>query len=134
MTAAVVDDPWPAVWRKLVGNAAVNPVSALVGVTNGELLDHLASRIVDGAAMEAARVASAEGVPIADDEAIRLWRSMAELTASNRSSMLQDVRSGRPTEIDWINGEVVRRGAHHGVPTPVNEALLKLLEVLEAYP
>jgi Ketopantoate reductase len=73
-------------------------------------------------------------VPIADDEAIGLWRSMARLTASNRSSMLQDVRSGRPTEIDWINGEVVRRGARHGVPTPVNEALLQLVEVLENYP
>ena len=134
MTAAVVDDPWPAVWRKLVGNAAVNPVSALVGVTNGELLQHLAARIVDAAAREAAPVASAEGVPISDDEALRLWRAMAELTAANRSSMLQDVRNGRPTEIDWINGEVVRRGRRHNVPTPVNEALLKLVEVLEAYP
>jgi 2-dehydropantoate 2-reductase len=134
MTASVVDDPWPAVWRKLVGNAAVNPVSALVGVTNGELREHLASRIVDSAAREAARVASAEGVPITDDEALRIWRSMAEATAANRSSMLQDVRNGRPTEIDWINGEVVRRGRRHGVRTPVNEALLQLVEVLEAYP
>jgi 2-dehydropantoate 2-reductase len=134
MTATVVDDPWPAVWRKLVGNAAVNPVSALVGVTNGELLEHLASRIVDAAAREAARVASAEGVPITDDEALRIWRTMAEVTAANRSSMLQDVRNGRPTEIDWINGEVVRRGRRHGVRTPVNEALLQLVEVLEAYP
>ena len=134
MTATVVDDPWPAVWRKLVGNAAVNPVSALVGVTNGELLDHLASRIVDAAAREAARVASAEGVAIADGEALRIWRSMAEVTAANRSSMLQDVRNGRPTEIDWINGEIVRRGRRHGVRTPVNEALLQLVEVLEAYP
>ena len=134
MAATVVDDPWPAVWRKLVGNAAVNPVSALVGITNGELLQHLAARIVDAAAREAARVASAEGVPISDDEALTLWRAMAELTAANRSSMLQDVRNGRPTEIDWINGEVVRRGRRHSVPTPVNEALLKLVEVLEAYP
>jgi 2-dehydropantoate 2-reductase len=122
------------VWRKLVGNAAVNPVSALVGITNGELLQHLAARIVDAAARESARVASAEGVPIPDEEAIALWRAMAELTAANRSSMLQDVRSGRPTEIDWINGEVIRRGRRHGVLTPVNEALLKLVEVLEAYP
>ena len=134
MTASVVDDPWPAVWRKLVGNAAVNPVSALVGVTNGELLQHLAARIVDAAAKETARVASAEGVPITDQEAIVLWRAMAELTAANRSSMLQDVRSGRPTEIDWINGEVVRRGRRHNVPTPVNASLLQLVEVLEAYP
>ena len=134
MTATVVDDPWPSVWRKLVGNAAVNPVSALVGVTNGALLQHLASRIVDAAARETARVASAEGVAIRGDEAIALWRTMAELTAANRSSMLQDVRNGRPTEVDWINGEVVRRGRRHGVPTPVNEALLKMVEVLEAYP
>ena len=134
MSAAVVDDPWPSVWRKLVGNAAVNPVSALVGITNGELLAHLASRIVDRAAKEAARVASAEGVPIDDEEAVMLWRKMAELTASNRSSMLQDVQRGRPTEIDWINGEIVRRGRQHSVPTPVNEALLQLLEVVEAYP
>jgi 2-dehydropantoate 2-reductase len=134
MTASVVDDPWPAVWRKLVGNAAVNPVSALVGITNGELLGHLAARIVDRAAKEAARVACAEGVAITDDEAIRLWRAMAELTAANRSSMLQDVRSGRPTEIDWINGEVVRRGRRHAIPTPVNDALLQLVEVVEDYP
>ncbi len=134
MTAAVVDDPWPSVWRKVIGNAAVNPISALVGITNGELLEHLAARIVDRAAKEAARVASAEGVPITDDEAVQLWRAMAELTAANRSSMLQDVRSGRPTEIDWINGEVVRRGRRHHVPTPVNEALVQLVEVVEAYP
>jgi 2-dehydropantoate 2-reductase len=134
MAATVVDDPWPSVWRKLVGNAAVNPVSALVGVTNGELPQHPAARIVDAAARETARVASAEGVPIPDDEAIQLWRAMAALTSANRSSMLQDVRTGRPTEIDWINGEVVRRGRRHSIPTPVNEALLKLIEVLEAYP
>jgi len=134
MSASVVDDPWPAVWRKLVGNAAVNPVSALVGITNGELLQHPASRIVDAAARETARVSSAEGVPISDSEALTLWRAMADLTAANRSSMLQDVRSGRPTEIDWINGEVARRGRGHHVPTPVNDALLKLVEVLEAYP
>lgn len=134
MSVAVVDDPWPAVWRKLVGIAAVNPVSALVGVTNGELLLHLASHIVDAAARETARVATAEGVAIDEGEAIRLWRAMAEFTAATRSSMLQDVRSGRPTEIDWINGEVARRGRRHGVATPVNDALLKLVEVLEAYP
>lgn len=134
MGATVVDDPWPAVWRKLVGNAAVNPVSALVGVTNGELLEHLAARIVDSAAKEAARVAGREGVPISDDEAVAIWRGMARVTATNRSSMLQDVRNGRPTEIDWINGEIVRRGRRHGVRTPVNEALLQMVEVLEAYP
>lgn len=134
MTARVVADPWPAVWRKLVGNAAVNPVTAIVGCTNGELLAHPASRIVDAAAVETARVATAEGVTIADEEATCLWRAMAELTAANPSSMLQDIRAGRPTEIGAITGEVVRRGAAGGIATPVSSGLLRLVEVLEAHP
>lgn len=132
MGARVVLDPWPAVWRKLVGNAAVNPVTAIVGCLNGELSAHPASRLADGAAVETARVATADGVAIPDEEATRLWRAMADLTAANPSSMLQDVRAGRPTEIEAITGEVVRRGAAHGVATPVSSALLRLVEVLEA--
>lgn len=131
MSVEVVTDPWPAVWRKLVGNAAVNPVTAIVGCTNGALLDHPASRIVDRAAIETARVATAEGVAIDDEEAIRLWRAMAGITAANPSSMLQDIRAGRQTEIEAITGEVVRRGAQRKVLTPVSMWLLGLIEVLQ---
>ena len=131
MTVEVVADPWPAVWRKLVGNAAVNPVTAIVGCTNGALLDHPASRIVDRAAIETARVATAEGVAIDDEEAIQLWRAMAEITAANPSSMLQDVRAGRQTEIEAITGEVVRRGSQRTILTPVSTWLLGLVEVLQ---
>lgn len=134
MTARVVSDPWPAVWRKLVGNAAVNPVTAIIGCTNGELLTHAASVIADAAAVETARVATGEGVAISDPEAMSLWRAMAELTAENPSSMLQDIRAGRQTEIGSITGEVVRRGAARAIATPVSSALLALVEVLEAKP
>ena len=134
MAAQVIADPWPAIWRKLVGNAAVNPVTAIVGCTNGEILTHPASRIVDAAAVETARVATSEGVTISDEESSRLWRAMAELTAANPSSMLQDVRAGRPTEIAAISGEVVRRGAARGIATPVSRGLLQLVQVFEAHP
>ena len=134
MTTRVVGDPWPAVWRKLVGNAAVNPITAIIGCTNGELLTHPAAAIADAAAVETARVATGEGVAISDAEARTLWRGVAELTAANPSSMLQDVRAGRQTEIGSIAGEVVRRGAARAILTPVSAALLGLVEVLQAKP
>lgn len=131
MTVTATDDAWPSVWRKLVTNAAVNPTGALLGYTNAELLaDVAASRVADGLASEVARVASAAGSAITVDEARRWWREMAELTGANRSSMLQDVQAGRPTEVDAICGAVHREGERRGVPAPLNQAMTVLLEAL----
>ena len=128
MDVTVVDDPWPSVWRKVVTNAAVNPVSALIRKTNAELLaDAPACRIADGLAREVARVASASGVAIAEDDAIRQWRAMAALTGANRSSMLQDVEAGRATEVDAISGAVFREGEKRGVAAPLNQAMTLLV-------
>src|SRR5213078_4426099 len=78
MDVTVVDDAWPAVWRKVVTNAAVNPVTALLRRTNAELLaDAPASRVADSLAREVARVATASGVRIGEDEATKQWRAMA---------------------------------------------------------
>jgi 2-dehydropantoate 2-reductase len=133
MDVTVVDDPWPSVWRKVVTNAAVNPLSALIRKTNAELLsDAPACRIADGLAREVARVASAAGVAIAEDDAIRQWRAMAALTGANRSSMLQDVEAGRATEIDSISGAVFREGQKRGVAAPLNQAMTLL--VLAVHP
>jgi 2-dehydropantoate 2-reductase len=131
MDVSVVDDPWPAVWRKLVTNAAVNPVTALTRKTNADLLaDPAASRTSDVLAREVARVASAAGVPIDEDAATKQWRAMAALTGANRSSMLQDVEAGRPTEIDAISGAVAREGERRGVPAPLNQAMTVLVSSL----
>jgi 2-dehydropantoate 2-reductase len=128
MDVTVVDDPWPSVWRKVVTNAAVNPLSALIRKTNAELLaDAPTSRVADGIAREVARVASAAGVPISDDDAVKQWRAMAALTGANRSSMLQDVEAGRATEIDAINGAVFREGQKRGVAAPLNQAMTLLV-------
>jgi len=131
MDVTVVDDAWPAVWRKVVTNAAVNPLTALIRRTNAELLaDAPASRVADGIAREVARVATASGVRISEDEAVKQWRAMAALTGANRSSMLQDVEAGRPTEIDAISGAVAREGDRRGVAAPLNQAMTLLVASL----
>jgi 2-dehydropantoate 2-reductase len=131
MDVTVVDDAWPAVWRKVVTNAAVNPLTALIRRTNADLLaDAPASRVADCLAREVARVATASGVSIADDEAVKQWRAMAALTGANRSSMLQDVEAGRPTEIDAISGAVAREGERRGVAAPLNQAMTLLVSSL----
>ena len=131
MDVTVVDDAWPAVWRKIVTNAAVNPLSALIRRTNAELLaDPSASRVADCLAREVARVATASGVRIGEDEAVKQWRAMAALTGANRSSMLQDVEAGRPTEVDAISGAVAREGERHGVAAPLNQAMTLLVASL----
>ncbi|MGH2471011.1 MAG: ketopantoate reductase family protein [Candidatus Limnocylindria bacterium] len=131
MDVTVVDDAWPAVWRKIVTNAAVNPLSALIRRTNAELLaDAPASRVADCVAREVARVATASGVRIGEDEAVKQWRAMAALTGANRSSMLQDVEAGRPTEVNSINGAVFREGERRGVAAPLNLAMTVLVSAL----
>jgi 2-dehydropantoate 2-reductase len=134
MTVTAKDDAWPSVWRKLVTNAAVNPTTALFGYTNAELLADVAtSRVADGLAAEVARVATAAGVVIKEDEARQWWREMAALTGANRSSMLQDVQAGRPTEVDAICGAVQREGERRGVPAPLNQAMTVLVSALNAH-
>jgi len=131
MDVDIPADPWPSVWRKVVTNAAVNPLSALIRKTNAELLaDASTSRVADGIAREVARVASAAGVPISDDDAVKQWRAMAALTGANRSSMLQDVEAGRSTEIDAINGAVFREGEKRGVAAPLNQAMTLLVSAV----
>jgi 2-dehydropantoate 2-reductase len=131
MTIAVLEDPWPSVWRKVATNAAVNPTTALLGCVNSELLaDAAAGRIADGLAREVARVATASGVAIAEDDAVKWWRDMAQLTGANRSSMLQDVEAKRATEIEAICGAVFSEGRRHGVPAPLNQAMTLLVSSL----
>ena len=128
MDVTVVDDAWPAVWRKVVTNAAVNPLTALIRRTNAELVaDAPASRVADCIAREVARVATAAGIRIGEDDAVKQWRAMAALTGANRSSMLQDVEAGRPTEIDAISGAVARLAERHGVAAPMNQAMTVLV-------
>lgn len=123
---AEVDENLPlTVWRKLIANAAINPLSALANLRNGQLLERPPMlRRMQRLATETAAVARAEGAAITDEEAVELAISAARATADNISSMRQDVDAGRQTEIDFLNGAVVHLAALHGLRVPENEKIV----------
>lgn len=120
------------IWGKLVINVGINALTALLRFTNGQLNDHAETReLVKLAVAEAAQVAAASDVRLPYDNAVEKVLAVAAATATNRSSMLQDILRGRATEIDAINGALVREGVRLGVPTPVNATLTLLIKALE---
>ena len=117
------------VWSKLIINAAINPLTALLGVRNGELLEsRAAKRVMSIAAKEAASVASAKGIKLIFTDPAQAAEEVAAATSGNISSMLQDIRRKSPTEIDAICGEIVREGKRLKVSTPVNNLLFQLVQ------
>jgi 2-dehydropantoate 2-reductase len=117
------------VWGKLVINVAINPLTGLLEVKNGELLESPAARQLMGmAAREAAEIARKLGVPLNFSDPAQAAEAVAAATSANLSSMLQDLKRGAPTEINALCGEVVRQGKILGVPTPVNEILAMLIQ------
>jgi len=115
-------------WGKLAVNVAINPLTALLRVVNGALLEDPNARALMGeAAREAAAVAGAIGVDLPYLDPAAQAEEVARRTAANRSSMLQDMLRGAPTEIDAINGAVADGGDRLGVATPVNRSLWHLV-------
>ena len=123
-----VEDVQGLLWGKLVINAAINPLTALLEVPNGALL--ASSSIMDvmvSAAEETAAVAAALGVKPFTDPGAQVM-DVARSTGENSSSMLQDIRRGAPTEIDAISGAIVREGERAGISTPINWTLWHLVQ------
>jgi 2-dehydropantoate 2-reductase len=125
---AVVSDLSAVIWEKLVINTAINPLTGLLGVPNGALLESPAAReIMEQAAEETAAVAAAQGIGVETPHAAQAARKVAAATAENHSSLLQDLLRGAPTEIEAICGAVVARADQLGLPVPVNRLLLGLI-------
>jgi len=116
-------------------NAVINPLTALLRIPNGGLLHRpqlhpLIAEIVE----EVWRVAARHKIPLpTPPELVEEVRRVCRGTASNRSSMLRDVEEGRPTEIDAINGAVVRLGRERGALAPANLALTSLVQAISAH-
>ena len=126
------DRLWPMAWGKLIVNAAMNATCALTGSSGADILGSASAREWVGmVAYEAAAVASALGIELPyPDAAERVWQH-CETVGPAKPSMLQDFVRGRPTEIDAINGAVVREGARLGIATPYNQALVLLVKTFE---
>ncbi|MEO5886554.1 MAG: 2-dehydropantoate 2-reductase [Anaerolineales bacterium] len=126
-----VEDAQSAVWGKLVVNAAINPLTALLRIPNGELLNRPSAREMMGKlAREVAEVARAENIQLPFDDPLAMAEEVARKTAANHSSMLQDVLRSAPTEIDAICGAVVRTAQKHEIDTPANWTCWKLIKSL----
>ena len=127
----VVEDAQSLIWGKLVINAAINPLTALLRVPNGKLLESPSAREMMGAlASETAQVAKAKKIQLPFSNPIAAAEEVARKTAANHSSMLQDVLRGAPTEIDAICGAVVKAAQKHNIDTPANWACWKLVKAM----
>ncbi len=126
------DDVERLIWEKLIVNVGINAITGLTGIRNGFIAEMQEATELCGAAVEEAiAVARAKGFEIGLDMVQRVI-GVAKATARNRSSMGQDVDKKKRTEIDAINGAVVRFGKEAGIATPVNQTLTSLIKVLEA--
>ncbi|MFH2039319.1 MAG: 2-dehydropantoate 2-reductase [Chloroflexota bacterium] len=126
-----VSDSESLIWGKLVINSAINPLSALLRLTNGELLEHPTRRLLlADLVRESAAVATANGIRLPYSDPVIAAEDVARRTSSNRSSMLQDVERGAPTEIDAISGAIVALGKSLGVPTPYNASMVRLVQAI----
>jgi 2-dehydropantoate 2-reductase len=134
MPAQAVQDARGPQWRKLIFNAATNPLGALTGLTHGRVCERgdlraLVTQLVD----EGKAVAAAQGIELdADPEDLIDHAARRDVAYDHRASMLQDVEARRQTEVDFLNGGIVRFAREHGVAAPLNEAVQAIVKGVEA--
>jgi 2-dehydropantoate 2-reductase len=133
MPAQAVADARGPQWRKVIFNASTNPIGALTGLTHGRVCELPPLRaLVSGLVDEGKAVAAAQGIELdADPEELIDHAARPDVAYDHKASMLQDVEARRPTEIDYLNGGIVRFGEEHDVPTPLNRAIWALVRGLE---
>jgi 2-dehydropantoate 2-reductase len=129
---SVEEDVATLVWSKLVINVGINALTALIGQTNGRLLDFEETRaVMADLVSEAVAVGRALGIRLPFDDPLSTVYEVARKTGANRSSMLQDFDRGRESEIDVMNGAIVREAAALGIPVPANAILTRLIRTLD---
>ncbi len=120
-------------WSKLLINAGINPLTALTRLNNGKLVEFEETRgLMRQAVTEGVKLAKRKKIKLIYDDPLAKVEAVCEATSGNVSSMLQDVLRKRHTEIDSINGFIVRQGQELGIPVPVNTVLRDLVRTMEA--
>jgi 2-dehydropantoate 2-reductase len=131
---AISDNVAGELWAKLVVNCAYNAISAITQLPYGRMIEGPGVRdLMRDVVEETLALAKAGGVAMAPDMLAKTYK-IAEAMPTQYSSTAQDLARGKPTEIEHLNGFVVRRGAALGVPTPANRALYALVRLLESKP
>jgi 2-dehydropantoate 2-reductase len=132
LNVQITDNILSRIWAKLFINVGINALTATLNCPNGELLTRNGVSLrMTQAVQEAQAVAEAQDIELVGDP-VTMTRDVAEKTALNISSMLQDVRNARRTEIDAINGAISAMGAELGIPTPENRRLYREIKEIEA--
>ena len=121
------------IWSKLIINVGINVLTALTRLNNGRLIEYEGTKdIMRLAVFEAVKIAEVKGIKLIYEDPIEKVESVCKATAGNVSSMLQDVLNKKRTEIDFINGAIVKLGQSLNIPTPVNYTLTNLIKTVEA--
>ena len=127
----IVPDANSLIWGKLVINSAINPLTAILRIKNGELLQNPAARqLMANLAHETASLAGRQGIPLPFPDPVAAVEQVAQMTSDNLSSMLQDVLRSAPTEIDAICGAIHNLGDSLGFPTPYNNCMYRLIQAI----
>jgi 2-dehydropantoate 2-reductase len=127
----ISDDIEVTLWSKLVINCAFNALSAVADISYGPMLQVEGTReVVTRAVQEAIAVAQACGVALPDDLLANILK-IPTMMPQQKSSTAQDLARGKPSEIDFLNGHVVRKGAELGIPTPTNHALQVMVKLAQ---
>jgi len=128
----VTEDVHDLIWGKLIINVGINALTAILGVKNGRLPELAGIRhIMEGAVREAVAVSEAKDIHLPYPDPIARVTEVCRATADNIASMLQDVLKRKMTEIEAINGAIVREGKALGIPTPVNQTLTSLVQGIQ---
>jgi 2-dehydropantoate 2-reductase len=126
------DDIDDLIWSKLIINVGINALTAVTGLPNGRLLEFPDCKLLMAEMVaEAVKVADKRGIRPTYPDPLEMVYAVAEKTGKNRSSMLQDFDRKRRSEIDFINGAIVREAEALGLEAPVNRALTRLVRVLD---
>jgi len=128
----VSGDVASVIWKKLLVNVGINALTGITKLLNGELLDYpVLLEIMSLAVAEAVEVANTKGIDIGEIDHFERAKEVCKATAHNKASMLQDILNNRETEIDMINGAIVREGKKLGIATPTNLVLTNLIKFMQ---
>ncbi|WP_432663510.1 2-dehydropantoate 2-reductase [Wukongibacter baidiensis] len=128
----ITDNVLGLIWDKLLVNVGINALTALTELKNGKLVEFAETEeLLELAVSEGEEIAKAKGIKLISEKPVKHTKKICRLTAQNKSSMLQDIINKRKTEIDMINGAIVREGRKHNIDTPINLVLTNLIKIKE---